>query len=177
MGGLARFEANQWKKFWKYWEDFIAEWPEAKRIALKAAGNAILEEVQRSIVKEGINDSRGRVRRWQDMRVGSGGGYVAISPVDDAVQITQSGKVSTARDITRYLNRGHGVREPSDPDSKKYKKRVQENMPISNRGKVYVPGRPFYSDPKRNSGEIARKAADDALSRLSDAIDDAVYGS
>lgn len=100
MSRSTTFDMQQWDKFWEYWEDFIEEWPEVKRFALLTMGSSVLKEVQDQVVRQGVNDSRGRIRRWQDMRVGSHNGYVAVSPVSEDVAVIKDGK-TTARDITR----------------------------------------------------------------------------
>ena len=161
------FDQKRWDRFWDYWEDFIEEWPEVKRFALLTMGTAVLKEVQQQVVRRGVNDSRGRVRRWQDMRVGSGNGYVAVSPLNEDVSVSGA-KKTTSRDITRYLERGHAIRPPSGR-SKRYTPRIKS-------GRTYVPGRQFYSWARQDALKLALAAADDAVSELCDAIDDAMYG-
>ena len=164
----AGLDKQTWDKFWDYWQDLIEEWPDAKKAAMLAAGRALLPAVQRQI-KQRVNDARGRVQRWQDMRLGSGGGYVAVSPVDDQVTINQTAdRFVTAKDITQYLERGHAIRPPSG--------RSQRYVPRVRSGRSYVPGRQFYSWTQLDAAKIATEAADEALEWLSDTLDDFNYG-
>ena len=167
MSRSTTFDMQQWDKFWEYWEDFIEEWPEVKRFALLTMGSSVLKEVQDQVVRQGVNDSRGRIRRWQDMRVGSHNGYVAVSPVSEDVAVIKDGK-TTARDITRYVDQGHTIRSPSGTAAR-YTPRIKS-------GRTYVPGRRFYSWARMDAQKIALEAADEAVRELCDAIDDAIYG-
>ena len=160
-------DIERWKAFWEYWEDLIEEFPDVKKEALRAAGEAALEEVRAQIDRRGIRDTHGRVKRWQGVRMGSKGGYVAVSAIDETVSVTASG-TTTAKDITRYLDKGHGIRRPSG-----LSKRYVPRMPG---GRTYVPARQFYSWAKMNAVKIATEAADKALEQFSDAVDNARYG-
>lgn len=164
----AELDKQAWDKFWSYWEDLIEEFPAAKTEALVVAGRAVLPLLQKQ-VRQRVNDSRGRVQRWQELRRGSGGGYVAVSPVGDEVSINRSAdRIVTAKDITRYLERGHKIRPPSGR-SGRYRPRVES-------GRTYVPGKMFYSWTELDAAKIAIEAADQALESLSDALDDFNYG-
>ena len=104
------------------------------------------------------------MERWQQLRMGSGGGYIAVSPVsDEAVQVTRGGKNTTSKDVTRYLERGHGIRPPSG--------RAGRYVPRVRSGRTYVPGRMFYSWAAANAEKLALKAADRAMGRIADEID------
>lgn len=162
----AAFDKKQWDKFWDYWQDLIKEFPAAKTEALVTAGRAVLPVLQAQIDCR-VNDKRGRVKRWQDIRRGSRGGYVAISPVLDQVSVNKTkDRFVTAKDITRYLERGHATRQPSGR-SKRYIPRADS---------TYVPGRMFYSWTRMEAAKIALKAADEAMERLCNDWDDFNYG-
>ena len=159
-------DIERWKAFWEYWEDLIEEFPEVKLEALKAAGEAALEEV-RSQIDRRVQDSHGRVKRWQNMRVGSKGGYVAISATDETAAVSPTG-TRTARDVTQYIDQGHAIRKPSGT-AKRYVPKIRS-------GRTYVPARQFYSWARMNAAKIATEAADNALEQFSDAVDNARYG-
>jgi len=162
----AALDKEQWDKFWDYWQDLIEEFPAAKTEALVTAGRAVLPVLQAQIDRR-IDDKRGRVKRWQDIRRGSRGGYVAISPVSYEISVNKTkNRFVTARDITKYLERGHAVRPPSG--------RRKRYVPSAD--KSYVHGRMFYSWAKRDAAKIAIKAADEAMERLCNALDDFNYG-
>ena len=106
------FDKSDWDAFWRFWDDAIQRIPDLKREALEAMGKAVLQEVREQISRRGVHDSQGRVAKWQEMRIGSKGGYVAVSPSpDETVQVTRSGETTTSKDVTRYLERGHGIPE------------------------------------------------------------------
>ena len=150
-----KLDKQRWDRFWSYWEkELPGQIKSAKRQAAQAAGEAIRDEVARQ-VRSRVNDAHGRVERWQQLRMGSGGGYIAVSPVsDEAVQVTHGGQKSSAKDVTRYLERGHGVRPPSG------------------RAERYRPGRMFYSWAAAEAEKLALRAADRAMGRIADEIDD-----
>ena len=159
-----KLDKAQWDHFWSYWErELPGQIKGAKRQAVQAAGEAIRDEVA-SQAHSRVNDPRGRVERWQQLRVGSGGGYIAVSPVsDEAVQVTRGGQRTTSKDVTRYLERGHGIRPPSG--------RARRYVPRVRSGRTYVPGRMFYSWAAANAERLALKAADRAMGRIADEID------
>ena len=82
-----KLDKSRWDRFWSYWErELPGQIKTAKGQAVRAAGEAIRDEVAGQ-VRSRVNDPRGRVERWQQLRMGSGGGYIAVSPVsDEAVQ-------------------------------------------------------------------------------------------
>ena len=159
-----KLDKSRWDRFWSYWErDLPGQIKTAKGQAVRAAGEAIRDEVAGQ-VRSRVNDPRGRVERWQQLRMGSGGGYIAVSPVsDEAVQVTRGGKNTTSKDVTRYLERGHGIRPPSG--------RAGRYVPRVRSGRTYVPGRMFYSWAAANAEKLALKAADRAMGRIADEID------
>ena len=71
------FDKSEWDFFWRFWDEAIQRIPDLKREALEAMGKAVLQEVRGQISRRGVNDPQGWVARWQEMRMGSKGGYVA----------------------------------------------------------------------------------------------------
>ena len=101
------------------------------------------------------HDTFGRIKMWQDMRIGSNNGYVAVSPdggEDDAVYV-----------ITNSLDHGHGVREPSGR-ALRYQPRIQGNG-------MYVRGYQFYSATKLHTESIAIHAAEKGLTYWENAME------
>lgn len=153
------FDEKEWDSFWKNWGEAIQRIPELKREALEAMGKAVLQEVRAQIPRRGVNDRQGRVARWQEMRMGSKGGYVAVSPSpDETVQVTRSGEKTTSKDVTRYLEKGHGIPTPSG--------RTRRYVPRIASRRTYVPGHLFYSWAKQDAGKIALEKASRLLERL-----------
>lgn len=159
------FDKEAWEMFWRRWDDVTEKWPDAKRLALREMGKVILKEVVQQIPKRGVHDSRGRVARWQNMRLGSGGGYVAVSPSsEDTVQVTRGGNRTNSAQITQYLEGGHAIRPPSG--------RTKRYVPRLHSGRSYVPGHLFYSWAKMDVEYKAIDAADQVLDELSDTLAD-----
>lgn len=149
-----------WDRFWnKAWAHVTAEVPDAKRMAMR---NAALEmaKVLYGQIGRRVNDLHGHVIRWQDPRVGSGGGYAAVSPVSEPVGDSSL----DSRGITYALEFGHGVRLPSGK-AKRYTYRGT--------GRNYVPGRQFYSYAKSEiaNERIVERAAERVLVELENAFD------
>lgn len=145
MSTQAELDKKQWETFWKVWNRRLETLPGAKKAALYAAGQAVLPVLRQQIERR-VDDRHGRVRKWQEIRLGSKGGYVAISPVTDELSVDQ-----TARDTTRYLERGHKIRPPSGR-AKRYSPRIRS-------GRTYVPGRMFYSWTRMDATKLAVSAA------------------
>lgn len=159
------FDKQDWDAFWRFWEEAIQRIPDLKREALEAMGKAVLQEVREQIPRRGVHDPQGRVARWQEMRVGSKGGYVAVSPSpDEIVQVTRFGEKTTSKDATRYLERGHGIPTPSG--------RARRYVPRIASHRTYVPGRMFYSWAKQDAQKIALEEANRAMDQLTDIFAD-----
>lgn len=171
MSGLARADLRDWDAFWRRWDKLIATLPKAKQKALQMAGMATLKEVQKQIDQR-VTDPQGRVKRWQELKEGSGGGYVVVTADNgEVVQETKSGKKTTSRDVTRYLEKGHKARTPSGR-SKRYQERLNEDEIIASENAGFiVPGLQFYSWAKLHAGDLGRDAAEKTLQKLKSAIE------
>lgn len=165
-----RLDFAAWKKMWRYWGDFIEEVPEAIATALYAAAKAAQKEVLTQIDRQGVSGNTGRIKRWQEIRIGSGRRYSAASPTfADVIQVARSsGAWTTSADLTRYLDRGYGVRQPSGR-AKRYRPRIRGNG-------IFVKGYQFYSLAAMKSDKIAVDAAETALREFDDELTDAIYG-
>lgn len=161
---FVNMDTNSWEKFWKSWDAVIEKFPDAKHLALNEMGKAALKEVWKQIDQSGINDRYGRVKRWQSYRVGSGNGYVAVSPGDDVVRVKKknprAGEKTKAKDVTRYLKRGHKVAGPSGRN-KRYRSRINEDRVFFGENNLLiVRGRQFYSFATLNTEKIAIQEAE-----------------
>ena len=164
MSVSKNIERERLRRFVQYWDRLLEIVPEARREAVESAGEAVKRlldaQIQRADLSSG--EAKGRVISWQRIRLGSGGGWAAISPTKGTVyswdqragfgarvrQHTWHRKPVTARQVTTWLERGHGVR-PSG----------------------YVTGRQFYAWTRDDAQQIALKAADKVLCRIADEVD------
>ena len=158
----ATFERQEVERFNRYWEDLFEEMPEARRKAVEAMGKAVEQELHARIRQSNLeSDAMGTVISWQELRFGSGGGYAAITPRPATVQSrirtrsgrrmrqnTYQGKNVTAKQVTRWLERGHGTRNKG--------------------GLGYVKARQFYSFTKLYAWKRARDAAEQVLEQIAD---------
>lgn len=113
--------------------------PEIRRRALETAGEEILRAVRGRI------GGTGKVQRWQQTHMGSGGGYVAVRAA--AKQTDARGRAVGA--VTNAIESGHKVREPSGR-SARYRPRRRMDR---------VPGKRMYEDSWADMDAAAAKAA------------------
>ena len=120
---------------------------------------------------------KGTVRTWQELRVGSKGGYAALSPGKgtaqprvEETQHTWKGKPVSKKQVTRWLERGHGTRRPAAGSSRSWNQAGRAGVTRASAA-GYVKGRQFYSWTKAKALELALKAADRVLSRIADEVD------
>jgi len=179
-------EREQLRRFVQYWDRLMEAVPEARREAVEEAGVAVKRaldaQIQRADLSSG--EAKGRVRSWQDLRIGSRGGYAAISPGRETVyswdkranfggrarQHTWNGKPVTARQVTTWLEQGHGTGTTGRMETSRLKGgRTRQRK--ARWGSGYVAGRKFYADTRDDALEIALKAADKVLCRIADEVD------
>lgn len=162
--GLDKKEIEEWAH---YWESLFQVVPEARADAVKAWGERMQEEVRRQVTSQGVQDSREHVRSWQELRLGSLGGWAAVSPrsgkagiAGDGRAHTWKGNQVTASQVTRWLESGHGNR--------KTRFGTRFNTATASR---YTKGHLFYSWAEMIAEREALKAADDALCRIADEVE------
>jgi hypothetical protein len=131
--------------------DVLRARPGLRRQLHVEAGGALLSVVRSEIGASGLNDSGGKVRGWQEMYVGSGGGYAAVRPV------AGGGRGRNPGAITNYLESGHKVRGSSGHAKRRRKSRAKQ---------ARVRGFHFY----RQSRIQAQAAAVGAANRYAEAI-------
>lgn len=102
-------------------QKILDEAPEARRELHERLADMLEQEIHKSIASSSLNDSRGRVRRWQVKHVGSGGGYAAIRPAGskEGAEIGPNGPGA----ITNYLEYGHKIRQSKS--GKAYRSRIK----------------------------------------------------
>lgn len=119
-------------------DKILREFPERRRELHERVGRAVQRELQQQIASSGINDSSGRVRRWQAVHVGSGGGYAAVRPEKGKTGADSPGA------ITNYLEGGHRIASPRG--GKNYRPRLRVS---------YVSGYHFYVNTSMRAESIA----------------------
>ena len=161
------------------WETALEDFPQARAQAVEAMGQAAQRALEARIGEVDLQeDAKGTVRAWQELRLGSGGGYAALSPIranpshPGQKPKSWNGKAVTVRQITKWLERGHGVRKPDTTKayawSERRKKRNRKSGVNMATGLRYVKGRMFYSWTKTKAQDLALDAANNALERFAE---------
>ena len=156
-------------------DEVIAKVPEARERALKAAIQPVERELfQQIALRLPGKDRNYHVRGWQEVTMGSRGGYIKIQAAKE--ETNRYGY--TARQITGYLERGHKMVLPKrnryrdvDRSSVSKSDRTVENTAT---GDLVVPGYLFYSYTKMRAVNAARMAAESVLEELEDTLEDAL---
>lgn len=91
----------------------VSEQMEAALKRVPALRRKVIESVTQKVkarldteIASRVRDTHGKIRGWQEIRIGSKAGYGVIAPVRDG-----SGRDSPGA-ITRYLEVGHRIRKP-----------------------------------------------------------------
>ncbi len=167
----------------------MEDFPEARAEAVRTMGQAAQRELNAQIRRADLEeDAKGTVISWQKLRFGSWGGYAAVTPLGRETMRTSRGgflgklgftkpkkwkgtKVTTKM-VTKWLERGHGVRTPDTTKayawSERRKKRNRKSGVNGATGLRYVKGRMFYSWTKMKALDLALDAANNALERFAE---------
>lgn len=104
----------------------VSEQMEAALKRVPALRRKVVESVTQKVkarldteIASRVRDTHGKIRGWQEIRIGSKAGYGVIAPVRDG-----SGRDSPGA-ITRYLEVGHRIRKPKKADAKGYRPRIR----------------------------------------------------
>ena len=138
MGSAARFDREQLRRFNRRWETLYETFPESKRAAVEVMGRAAQNELKTQILAQDVDDGFGHVRSWQEVRLGSRGGYAALSP---------------------------GKRTPAAGSGREYTRAGRSGLNKAT-GTRFVPGHLCYSWTKLHAQELALDAAEKLLRRL-----------
>lgn len=157
-------------------DEVLEKIPEAREKALEAAGERVKKELDRQIVARlPGRDQHGRVRSWQDVTMGSKGGYLRIKPTD--LEIVNKYRYNS-RQVTGYLERGHKM---VLPERNRYRKVDRSSVSLREKshvvanesnGDLVVKGFQFYSWTRSRAANEARKAAEIVLEELEDTLED-----
>lgn len=150
-------DTHEWKEFWNRWESTIDNIPGLREELLKRVGESVQNTVRHNIDVSGLNDSRGRVKRWQNPNMGSRSGYVAVRA--DSIEVAAGYKDRqrlNAGALTNFLSSGHKVRGPIN-----VRKRYQPQARMTR-----VKGADFYPKAKKEAEKIALQEAEYMLQAL-----------
>lgn len=168
MSMKATLDRQEIRRFNRLWEDLMEDFPAARTVAVKTMGESTRRDLDAQIGRADLeSDAKGTVRSWQELRFGSKGGYAALTPKKASPlragkkPKSWHGEAVTVKQITKWLERGHGVRKPG-PDSKR-KSRFGRSMGNRYTSQRYVKGRMFYSWTKSKALEHALDAANEAM--------------
>ena len=80
-------ERERLRRFVRYWDRLLEIVPEARREAVQAAGETVKGALDGQIQSAGLSgaEAKGRVKSWQRLRLGSGGGWAAVSAMKGTV--------------------------------------------------------------------------------------------
>lgn len=125
MSSTARMDRARLERFNRFWEELLQAVPDARRQAVEEAGAAVQRELNAQIGAAELADgAKGTVRTWQELRVGSKGGYAALSPGKGTAQPragetqhTWKGKPVSKKQVTRWLERGSRHPQAGGPEA------------------------------------------------------------
>lgn len=130
--------------------------PELRRAAHERLGQVVQRTV-RGNISTSLNDSHGKIAGWQDIFVGSGGGYVAVRAATSPVGPNGAGAV------TNYLENGHVKRQ-----RRTYVRKQTRNVKIirAQASNNWVEGRHFYQKSKSSLKREVQQEAENILNQL-----------
>lgn len=181
----ATLDRQKLDRFARRWEDLYRAFPEARRKAAETMAESVKKDLNAQIQAANLAPSaKATVRSWQQIRLGSGGGWSAVSPAKGTVmsrdprkggwkmrQHTNQGKPVTAKQVTRWLERGHGT-PPTGRKTQSYVRKTKTWHEIAERsGSGYVEGRLFYSWTYMKAVDHAIEAAEKLLDSISEEMD------
>lgn len=130
--------------------------PDLQRAAHERLGQVIQRTV-RGNISTSLNDSHGKIAGWQDIFVGSGGGYVAVRAATSPTGRNGAGAV------TNYLENGHVKRQ-----RRTYVKKQSRNIRVirAQASNNWVEGRHFYQKSKSSLQRVVQQEAENILNQL-----------
>jgi hypothetical protein len=159
-------------------EAILKEMPDARRELHENLTEILKKEVDEQIDASGLNDASGKVKGWQEPRVGSKGGYAAIRPEKGRNLVGANSPGA----ITNYLEFGHKVRD-SKADKEERDKTIamrhaekqhgrHKKKTIINDNRQGVKGYHFYFEAQRS---VESKAVAE-VERFADAMKQKLEG-
>ena len=143
----------------KSWSELLKRFPEEKRRVLFEVGQELLTQVRQEI------GGKGKVAGWQDIHMGSKGGYVAVRARAKEYQTTKSGKRYAVGYVTNAIEWGHrtGGRRPGrKAEGYRYRPRIH---------KAAVPGKWTYKMVRGQLDAITQQELDQLLAFIIDGLE------
>lgn len=170
--GLERFERDLF--------EILRDAPEKRKELHDRIAEMLKQEVDRAIDESGLDDGRGKIKGWQESRVGSKWAYAAIRPIKGRGLVGNNSPGA----ITNYLEYGHKARESmadreerlnslakrhSEKQGRLKGRYLKKNAIVLDR-RHWVPGYLFYADANFNieskAIHIAEKFVDELTKKL-----------
>lgn len=152
---MQNIEISELEKFNSDLDKLLKEVPSARRELHERIAKMAGNEVNKEIAQAGFKGGGEKLRNWQEVHVGSKGGYAAVRPTS-----ASSGSDSPGA-ITNYNESGHKIRTPSGK-SKNYRPKIK--VP-------YVEGRHFYQNARRTAEKEAIEIAEDFADKLAEKLE------
>ena len=143
-------------------EGALREMPEKRRAAHERLG-AALEKQVRGEVRGRLKQHTGKVCGWQEKRIGSGGGYAAVSAAGDPNGRNGAGAV------TNYLENGHAKRRSAT--GRRGMRRHLARMLYYSATENWVSGRYFYRASREAAPQLLQQEAETLARELAGRLD------
>lgn len=124
MSSTARMDRARLEQFNRFWEELLQAVPDARRQAVEEAGAAVQRELNAQIGAAELADGAKHRAHLAGVAGGQQGGYAALSPGKgtaqprvEETQHTWKGKPVSKKQVTRWLERGHGTRRAGRPEA------------------------------------------------------------
>ena len=136
------------------WDRLLREFPQMKQATLEKMGSELLRRVRSQI------GGTGKVAGWQEVHMGSGGGYVAVRAKAKTFQSTKSGKRYAVGYITNAFEGGHKIRRPQG--GKGYRSRVNV---------AAVPGQWVYDAVRRQMAGMSQEDVNALMALITEGLE------
>lgn len=133
---------------------------ELQRAAHERLGQ-VLQRTVRGNISTSLNDSHGKIASWQDVFVGSSGGYVAVRAATSPAGRDGAGAV------TNYLENGHVKRR-----KRTYVRKQTRNVRIirAQASNNWVEGRHFYQKSKSAVQQEVQREAENLANQIASSL-------
>ncbi len=143
------------EQFAREMEEILRDFPEMRREMHKKAAVRLQREVRIQIATK-LNDEDGTVQDWQDVSIGSGGGYAKIKAKKGRIGADSPGA------ITNYLENGHKARKPMKSQGERG---LWANKRTA-RSRAYVSGRGFYHQARKQAATVLQQEAQNLMEEV-----------
>lgn len=152
---MQSIEISELEKFNSDLDELLKQVPGARCELHEKIGQMAGGEVENEIAQSGFKGGGEKLRNWQEVHIGSRGGYAAVRPTNAKTGDNSPGA------ITNYNEGGHTIRNPTGK-SKNYRSKIK--VP-------YVEGRHFYQSARRTAEKEAIEIAEDFADKLAEKLE------